>query len=227
MLADKRCVLIVDNETKILRSLKDFLASKSFCVLEAVDGKKALDVFYENNTKIDMILLDVMMPAMDGFAVLKEVRETSLVPIIMLTAKGEEYDQLNGFKKGADDYIPKPFSSLLLLARMEAVFRRVGKNEANVINAGGIHLDTLKRIVTVDSTPVELTPREFDLLYYFLLNQGITVSREQILDAAWGYDFDGDLRTVDTHIKQLRIKMDNYAGYIRTIHKIGYKFEVI
>ena len=225
MTDDKRCVLIVDDDLRILKSLRDFLCGSNFSVLEAADGRKALDVFYDNNTKIDMILLDVMMPLKDGFTVLNEIRKTSFVPVIMLTAKGEEYDQLNGFKKGADDYIPKPFSPSLLLARMEAVFRRVGKNEANELNAGNICLSMLKRTVTIDSRHAELTPKEFDLLYYFLLNQGITVSREQILDSVWGYDFDGDMRTVDTHVKQLRMKMENCADYIKTIHRVGYKFE--
>lgn len=226
MLNDKRCVLIVDDDTRILRSLKDFLKSNKFHILEATDGRMALDIFYENNTKIDLILLDVMMPIMDGFAVLKEIRETSLIPVIMLTAKGEEYDQLNGFEKGADDYIPKPFSPSLLLARMEAILRRVGKNEVSELTAGGISVNTLKRTVTVDKTHIELTPREFDLLYYFLLNQGLTLAREQILNAVWGYDFEGDIRTVDTHIKQLRVKIAGYAHYIRTIHRVGYQFEV-
>ena len=224
MIDGKRCVLIADDDTRILKGLKDFLVSKDFSVFEAADGRKALDVFCDNNTKIDLILLDVMMPRMDGFSVLQEIRDYSFVPVIMLTAKGEEYDQLNGFRKGADDYIPKPFSPSLLIARMEAVFRRVGKNETNDLRAGGIRLNTLRRTVTVDDAPVELTPREFDLLYYFLLNQGITVSREQILDTVWGYDFEGDARTVDTHVKQLRIKMNNYGDYIKTIHKVGYKF---
>jgi DNA-binding response OmpR family regulator len=172
-----------------------------------------------------MILLDVMMPRMDGFEVLKEIREFSFIPVIMLTAKGEELDQLMGFKKGADDYIPKPFSPSLLLARMEAVFRRVGKNEANELSAGAISLNTLKRLVTVDGKPVELTPKEFDLLFFLLLNQAVTVSREQILDTVWGYEFDGDARTVDTHVKQLRTKIGNYSDYIKTIHKVGYRLE--
>jgi DNA-binding response OmpR family regulator len=194
--------------------------------MEAADGRTMLDTFYDNNTKIDMILLDVMMPRIDGFSALKEIREYSVVPVIMLTAKGQEYDQLNGFKSGADDYIPKPFSPSLLLARMEAVFKRVGKNEAN-LTAGGISVNTLKRLVAVDNAPLDLTPKEFDLLNYFLLNQALTVSREQILDAVWGYDFEGDERTIDTHVKQLRIKMGKYAGYIKTIHKVGYKFEAV
>jgi len=223
---DKRCVLIVDDDIKILRSLKDFLKGNNFYVLEATDGRMALNIFYENNTKIDMILLDVMMPGIDGFEVLKEIRKSSLIPVIMLTARGEEYDQLNGFKKGADDYIPKPFSPSLLLARMEAVFKRIGKSEISDLTAGGIRMCVFRRNVTVNEVPIVLTPKEFDLLYYFMLNQGLTVSREQILNSVWGYEFEGDLRTVDTHVKQLRIKLVDCARYIRTIHRVGYQFEV-
>lgn len=226
MLKGKRCVLAVDDDTRILRSLKDFLIGNKFHVMEAADGQTGLDIFYENNTAIDMILLDVMMPGIDGFEVLKEIRETSLVPVIMLTARGEEYDQLNGFAKGADDYIPKPFSPSMLLARMEAVFRRVGKNEANELISGGVRINTLKHLVTVDSEQVELTPKEFELLYYFLMNRGFIVSREQILNSVWGYEFDGDIRTVDSHIRQLRIKLKSCADYIHTIHRVGYQFEV-
>lgn len=226
MFNDKRGVLIVDDDIKILRSLKDFLRGNNFYVLEATDGRMALDVFYENNTKIDMILLDVMMPGIDGFSVLKEIRESFLVPIIMLTARGEEYDQLNGFNNGADDYIPKPFSPSLLLARMEAVFKRIGKTEANDLTAGKIRINIMKRNVTVNNSHIVLTPKEFDLLYYFILNRGLILSREQILSAVWGYEFMGDLRTVDTHVKQLRNKIGDCAGYIRTIHRVGYQFEV-
>lgn len=226
MFNDKRGVLIVDDDIKILRSLKDFLRGNNFYVLEATDGRMALDVFYENNTKIDMILLDVMMPGIDGFSVLKEIRESFLVPIIMLTARGEEYDQLNGFNNGADDYIPKPFSPSLLLARMEAVFKRIGKTEANDLTAGKIRINIMKRNVTVNNSHIVLTPKEFDLLYYFILNRGLILSREQILNAVWGYEFMGDLRTVDTHVKQLRNKIGDCTGYIRTIHRVGYQFEV-
>ncbi|NLM12619.1 MAG: response regulator transcription factor [Epulopiscium sp.] len=226
MFNDKRCVLIVDDDIKILRSLKDFLRGNNFYVLEATDGRMALDVFYENNTKIDMILLDVMMPGIDGFSVLKEIRESFLVPVIMLTARGEEYDQLNGFNNGADDYIPKPFSPSLLLARMEAVFKRIGKTEANDLTSGKIRINIMKRNVTVNNSHIVLTPKEFDLLYYFILNRGLILSREQILNAVWGYEFMGDLRTVDTHVKQLRNKIGDCAGYIRTIHRVGYQFEV-
>ena len=226
MVEDKRCVLIVDDDTKILRSLKDFLVINKFHVLEATDGKKALDSFYDNNSKIDMILLDVMMPIIDGFFVLKEIREYSMVPIIMLTAKGEEYDQLNGFNKGADDYIPKPFSPSLLLARMEAIFNRIGKTRTTEIFVKGIHLSVKKHLVTIDDTPIELTPKEFELIQFFMLNQSIILTREQILDSVWSYDFDGDLRTIDTHIKQLRMKIGSYSCYIKTVHGIGYKFEV-
>lgn len=227
MFCGSRCALIVDDDARILRSLKDFLQGNRFHVLEAADGRRALDVFYENNTVVDLILLDVMMPAMDGFEVLKEIRSFSLVPIIMLTARGEEYDQLDGFKHGADDYISKPFSPSLLLARMEAVLKRVGKNEVNELSAGGISANILKRIVKVNQLQIELTPKEFDLLCYFLLNQGLTLSREQILNAVWGYGFIGDMRTVDTHVKQLRIKMGESARCIRTIHRVGYQFEVV
>ncbi|NLU51773.1 MAG: response regulator transcription factor [Clostridiaceae bacterium] len=226
MVNDKRCILIVDDDIKILRSLKDFLSANNFCVFEATDGKKALDVFYENNTKIDMILLDVMMPNMDGFEVLKEIRKSFLVPVIMLTARGQEYDQLNGFKTGADDYIPKPFSPSLLLARMEAVFKRIGKSAESILSAGKIRINNLKRIATVDENQITLTPKEFDLLYYFVLNRGLTLTRDQILNSVWGYEFEGDFRTVDTHVKQLRIKLGHCAGYIRTIHRVGYQFEV-
>lgn len=226
MFNDKRGVLIVDDDIKILRSLKDFLRGNNFYVLEATDGRMALDVFYENNTKIDMILLDVMMPGIDGFSVLKEIRESFLVPVIMLTARGEEYDQLNGFNNGADDYIPKPFSPSLLLARMEAVFKRIWKTEANDLTAGKIRINIMKRNVTVNNSHIVLTPKEFDLLYYFMLNRGLILSREQILSAVWGYEFMGDLRTVDTHVKQLRNKIGDCAGYIRTIHRVGYQFEV-
>lgn len=226
MINDKRCILIVDDDIKILRSLKDFLKGNNFYVLEATDGKMALDVFYENNTKIDMILLDVMMPNIDGIEVLKEIRKSFLAPVIMLTARGEEYDQLKGFKNGADDYIPKPFSPSLLLARMEAVFKRMGKSEANDLSAGKIRINILKRSVTVNDAQVALTPKEFDLLYYFVLNRGLILSREQILDSVWGYEFAGDFRTVDTHVKQLRNKLADCAGYIRTIHRVGYQFEV-
>lgn len=226
MLNEKRCVLVVDDEEKITRAIKDFLKINGFEVLCATNGKIALDVFYDNSTKVDMILLDVMMPIIDGYSVLKEIRQSSLVPVIMLTAKGEEYDQLKGFESGADDYIVKPFSPTLMLARIEAVLKRFGKDITNDLIAGEIKLSVIKRTAYLNDIELELTRREFDLLCYFILNKGLTLSREQILNGVWGYDYDGDIRTVDTHIKQLRIKLLDKAEYINTIHRVGYRFEV-
>lgn len=225
MYKGKRCILIVDDEEKIIRALKDFLRINDFYTLEATDGRTALDVFYNNSTKIDLILLDVMLPYLDGFSVLEEIRQTSLVPVIMLTAKGEEYDQLQGFKTGADDYISKPFSFSLLLARIESLLKRTGKALSGDMVCGKLEIDIIKRSVTLDNLPVDLTPREFDLLHYFMLNQGITLSRQQLLYGVWGYLFEGDVRTVDTHVKQLRHKLKDCSNYIKTIHKIGYRFE--
>lgn len=224
MYDDKRCVLVVDDEVKIVRALKDFFTINSFHVLTAYDGAEALEVFYEHNTDIDIILLDVMMPKIDGFAVLEEIRETSLVPVIMLTAKGEEYDQIQGFKSGADDYIPKPFSPSLLMARVDAVLRRVGKDQSSEVVCGDLRLNRAMRTVKLHSEVLDLTPKEFDLLDYFMINRGLPLSRDQILNAVWGYDFDGDIRTVDTHIKQLRGKLGDYAAAIKTMYRVGYQF---
>lgn len=226
MYKDKRCILIVEDETKILRALKDFFTIKDFFVLGAEDGEEALDTFYENSKNIDIILLDVMMPKRDGFEVLAEIRKTSTVPIIMLTAKGEEYDQMTGFKSGADDYIPKPFSSALLLMRVEAVLRRSGKDHTSDLIAGNLRIDRVKRQVTLHGTELDLTPKEYDLLEYFMINKNLPLTRDQILDAVWGYHFEGDSRTVDTHIKQLRSKLADYDGTIKTIYKVGYQFDV-
>ena len=225
MYKEKRCILIADDEKKIVRALKDFLRINDFYTLEATDGRAALDVFYNNSTKIDLILLDVMMPYLDGFSVLEEIRQTSLVPVIMLTAKGEEYDQLQGFKTGADDYIPKPFSFSLLLARIESLLKRTGKAGSQDLIYGKIEINIQKRNVTLDNLPMDLTPKEFDLLYYFMLNQGITLSRQQLLYGVWGYLFEGDARTVDTHVKQLRHRLKDCSHYIKTIYKVGYRFE--
>lgn len=226
MIDTKRCILIVDDEKKMLRVLKDFFTINDFYVLEAGDGEEAVNIFYENNAKIDLVLLDVMMPKLDGFQVLSEIRDASLVPVIMLTAKGEEYDQLLGFNSGADDYIQKPFSPSLLLARVEAVLKRIGKDKFSEITIGELTVNIEKRNVKVNGKRMELTPKEFDLLYYFILNKGLTLTREQILDSVWGYEFSGDTRTVDTHVKQLRSKLSEYSSYIKTIHRVGYQFEV-
>lgn len=217
-------ILVAEDEARIRRMLKDFLTSCNYKVLEAEDGKKALEQFYANNNKIDLILLDVMMPNKDGFEVLKEIREVSLIPIIMLTAKSQEYDQLYGFKHGADDYVMKPFSPIILLAHVEAVLKRCRNTVEEAVNIGGINVDKVGMIVKVDGKRVYLTPKEYDLLLYMIDNVDIVLSREQILNKVWNYDYLGDSRTVDTHIKQLRSKIGNQ--HIQTIHGRGYRFEV-
>ena len=223
----KRCVLIVDDEERIVRALKDLLSFDGFHVLTAGDGGEALQVFAQWEKQIDLVLLDVMMPVMDGFAVLGEIREAAPeMPVIMLTARGEEYDQLQGFKGGVDDYIPKPFSTTLLMARMEAVLRRAGMAKLDVLTAGAITLTPEQMRAEVDGRPIELTRREFSLLHCFMRNQGLILSREQLVDRVWGYDFEGDERTVDTHVKNLRLKLGSCAGYIQTVYRVGYRFEV-
>lgn len=217
-------IMIAEDEIRIRRMLKDFLTSCNYKVIEAEDGQKALDLFYSKNNRIDLILLDVMMPCKDGFEVLKEIREVSLVPVIMLTAKSQEYDQLQGFRIGADDYVTKPFSPVILLAHIEAVLRRCKSNTEDIICIGNISIDKVGMIVKVDNERVYLTPKEYDLLIYMINNPDTVLSREQILNEVWNYDFIGDSRTVDTHVKQLRSKIG--APYIHTIHGRGYRFEV-
>jgi len=222
----KRCVLIVDDDYKFRRVINDFLNLKGFIVFCACDGTEALKVFKNKQQLIDLILLDVMMPNIDGFAVLSAIRKLSQVPIIMLTAKSEDYDQYIGFQKGADDYISKPFSTLLLNARIEAVLRRANKEVNNdIIIVGKLKLAAIERRVYYDGQEINLTNREYNLLYYLMINKGFTLTREQILNGAWGHDFEGDIRTVDTHIKQLRLKIDDGLYYIRTIHRVGYRME--
>lgn len=227
MIENKRCILIVDDEVRMVRGLKDFLTANQFYVLEAYDGEEALSVYYNYNTQIDLMLLDVMMPKLSGFEVLADLRDNgSMVPIVMLTARGEEYDQLQGFRQGADDYMVKPFSPSLLLAHIESILRRMGKDGTDEIVVAGIRLHPVKRFCFVDKRKVDLTKREFDLLYFLLLNESITFTREQLLNGVWGYEFEGDIRTVDTHVKQLRIKLQEKASFIQTVHKVGYRFEV-
>ncbi len=216
-------ILIAEDESRIRRMLKDYLVSCHYTVLEAEDGMKALEIFY-NNSKIDLILLDVMMPNKDGFEVLQEIRELSSIPIIMLTAKSQEYDQLYGFKYGADDYVMKPFSPVILLAHVEAVLKRCKNLKEETISVGGITIDKVGMIVKLGEQRIYLTPKEYDLLIYLIDNIEIVLSREQILNKVWNYDYIGDSRTVDTHIKQLRSKIGN--DYIQTIHGRGYRFEV-
>ena len=218
-------VLVVDDESRMRKLVKDFLVKKDFEVLEASNGEEALDVFYDNKN-ISLIILDVMMPKMDGWQVCKEIRSYSDVPIIMLTAKGDERDELQGFDLGVDEYISKPFSPKILVARVEAILRRSNVIGDSVISAGGIEIDKAAHLVKIDDKPVELSFKEFELLTYFVENKGLALSREKILNNVWNYDYFGDARTIDTHVKKLRNKMGDKGEYIHTIWGMGYKFEV-
>ena len=219
-------ILVVDDESRMRKLVKDFLVKKNFEVVEAANGEEALDLFYSDKN-ISLIILDVMMPKMDGWQVCREIRESSKVPIIMLTARSEERDELQGFDLGVDEYISKPFSPKILVARVNAILRRsLGNAGGDVIEAGGIVVDKAAHIVKIDGAPVELSYKEFELLSYFIENQGIALSREKILNNVWNYDYFGDARTIDTHVKKLRSKLGDKGEYIRTIWGMVYKFEV-
>ena len=206
--------------------VKDFLVRQGYTVLEAADGMEAMDYFYEDKD-IALIILDVMMPKMDGWQVCREIRMHSKVPIIMLTARSEERDELQGFDLGVDEYISKPFSPKILVARVEAILRRTqGSGNTDEISAGGIVVDKAAHTVMSDGSPVDLSFKEFELLTYFIENQGIALSREKILNNVWNYDYFGDVRTIDTHVKKLRSKLGDKGEYIKTIWGMGYKFEV-
>ena len=222
---DEIKILVVDDESRMRKLVKDFLAKKGYTVLEAANGEEAVDIFYEDKD-IALIILDVMMPKMDGWEVCREIRKNSKVPIIMLTARSDERDELLGFDLGVDEYISKPFSPKILVARVEAILRRSGVSEASdTISAGGIVIDKAAHIATVDGKPMELSFKEFELLTYFLENEGIALSREKILNSVWNYDYFGDARTIDTHVKKLRSKMGDKADYIKTVWGMGYKFQ--
>ena len=218
-------ILVVDDEARMRKLVKDFLTNKGFQVIEAADGEEAVDIFF-NQKDIALILLDVMMPKMDGWEVCKTIRKYSKVPIIMLTARGEERDELQGFNLGVDEYISKPFSPKILVARVEAILRRSNVMGTESTEVGGIRIDKAARQVTVDGNPVDLSYKEFELLNYFIENQGLALSREKILNNVWNYDYFGDARTIDTHVKQLRSKLGPKGEYIKTIWGMGYKFEV-
>ena len=206
--------------------VRDFLTKKYFAVIEAEDGAQAVDIFFENKD-IALIILDVMMPKMDGWQVCREIRQYSKVPIIMLTARSDERDELLGFELGVDEYISKPFSPKILVARVEAILRRMNLTDQNEsLTAGGIVLDKSAHQVTVDGQVIELSYKEFELLTYFMENQGIALSREKILNSVWNYDYFGDARTIDTHVKKLRSKLGKKGEYIKTVWGMGYKFEV-
>lgn len=224
---EKIKILVVDDEARMRKLVRDFLIRDNFDVLEAGDGEEALDIFYRDKD-IALIILDVMMPKINGWDVCREIRETSKVPIIMLTAKGEENDELQGFELGVDEYISKPFSPKILVARIEAILRRLNNRvtEEEAVEAGKIVMDRAAHLVTVDGERVELSYKEFELLAYFIENQGIALSREKILNHVWNYDYFGDARTIDTHVKKLRNKLGKCGEYIKTIWGMGYKFEV-
>ena len=223
---DKIKILVVDDESRMRKLVKDFLEREGFEVLEAGDGMEAMEIFYEEK-EIALIILDVMMSKMDGWQVCREVRQSSKVPIIMLTARSEERDELQGFDLGIDEYISKPFSPKILVARVEAVLRRThGIDASSVMDAGGIEIDKSAHMVKIDGKEIDLSFKEFELLTYFVENQGIALSREKILNNVWNYDYFGDARTIDTHVKKLRNKLGDKGNYIKTIWGMGYKFEV-
>lgn len=223
-MVEKLKILVVDDEVRMRKLVKDFLVKNNYEVIEAEDGEKAVDIYF-NTKDISLIILDIMMPKMDGWQVCKEIRSYSKVPIIMLTAKSDEKDELMGFEYGVDEYISKPFSPKILVARVEAILRR-SNNLEEIVEAGGIVLDKTAHKVTIDDKEIELSFKEFELLNYFVTNKGVALSREKILNNVWNYDYFGDARTIDTHVKKLRSKMGDKGEYIKTIWGMGYKFDV-
>ena len=222
---NKLKILVVDDESRMRKLVRDFLEKQNFAVLEAGDGSEALDIFFDNQD-IALIILDVMMPKMDGWQVCREVRGYSEVPIIMLTARSDERDELQGFELGVDEYISKPFSPKILVARVEAILRRTNQvTDDETIEYGGITIDKAAHVVSIDGNPIDLSYKEFELLTYFVENRGIALSREKILNNVWNYDYFGDARTIDTHVKKLRSKLGDKGEYIRTIWGMGYKFD--
>ncbi len=222
---DKLKILVVDDESRLRKLVKDFLKKGGYEVLEAADGEEALDIFFSDKS-ISLVICDIMMPRLNGYEVVKEIRQYSDVPIILLTAKGEESDELTGYDLGIDEYISKPFSPRILVARVEAILRRskaISSDET--LSLGGITIDLNAHVVKIDGKEVALSYKEFELLHYFFLNQGVALSREKILNQVWNYDYYGDPRTIDTHVKKLRSKLGDKGDYIRTIWGIGYKFE--
>ncbi len=219
-------ILVIDDESRMRKLIKDFLVQKGYSILEAGDGEEALKIYEESKNQINLILLDVMMPKLDGWSVLRQIRQNSKVPIIMLTARGEEQDELFGFELGVDEYISKPFSPKILVARVEALLKRTMGDKTEVKDYGGIVIDPEGRTVTVDDKQVEMSLREYELLKYLVDNQGIALSRDKILNNVWNYDYYGDSRTIDSHIKKIRHKLGKKGKYIETMRGIGYKFEI-
>lgn len=223
-MSNKR-ILVVDDEFRIRKLLVDFLKREGYETVEAKDGEEALDILFEEKQTFDLMILDVMMPKYDGWYILESVRNYMTTPVVMLTARSDEYDQLKGFKMGADDYVTKPFSPSVLMARINKILKR-DKEEVTALDFGYIHMDLQSRQVFLDEEEIQLTPKEFELLRYFINNKGIALSRDKILNAVWNYDYYGDLRTVDTHIKQLRSKLKDYGYYISTIRSVGYRLDL-
>ncbi len=223
---DGAYILVVDDESRMRKLLKDFLSQKGYQILEAEDGEKAIEVFEENRNKIKLILLDVMMPKLDGWSVLRKIRQESKLPVIMLTARGEEQDELFGFELGVDEYISKPFSPKILVARVETILKRVYGDTKKIKDFDGITIDQEGRTVKVDGKPIDLSLREYELLKYLLDNENIALSRDKILNNVWNYDYYGDSRTIDSHIKKIRHKLGKKGKYIETVRGIGYKFEI-
>ena len=223
---DKIKILVVDDESRMRKLVNDFLTRNNYEVIEAADGEEAIDIFYADKN-ISLIILDVMMPKMTGWEVCKEIRKNSKIPIIMLTAKAEERDELDGFELGVDEYIAKPFSPKILTARVDAILRRAYMIDSSEnVNIGGIHIDKAAHIVKIDEEEIDLSFKEFELLTYFVENKGLALSREKILNNVWNYDYFGDARTIDTHVKKLRKKMGEKGDAIKTIWGMGYKFEI-
>ncbi len=222
---DKLKILVVDDESRMRKLVKDFLTKSNYEVIEAENGEEAVDIFFADKN-IDLIVLDIMMPKMDGWQVCREIRNYSKVPIIMLTAKSDERDELLGFELGVDEYISKPFSPRILVARIEAILRRTNSAESSTFEIGGVFIDQSAHEVKIDGTPIDLSLKEFELLTFFIENKGVALSREKILNNVWNYDYFGDARTIDTHVKKLRSKMGEKGDYIKTIWGMGYKFEV-
>lgn len=222
---EKIKVLVVDDESRMRKLVRDFLIRQNYEIIEAENGEQAVDIFFEEK-EISLIILDVMMPKMDGWQTCREIRQYSKVPIIMLTAKSDERDELQGFELGVDEYISKPFSPKILVARVNAILRRANALEEEALEVGGIVLDQAAHEVKIDGVNIDLSIKEFELLTYFVKNQGVALSRERILNNVWNYDYFGDARTIDTHVKKLRSKMGKKGDYIKTIWGMGYKFEV-
>ncbi|MBR0516237.1 MAG: response regulator transcription factor [Eubacterium sp.] len=218
-------IMVVDDELRMRKLVRDYLVKNDYVVIEAADGEEAYNTFV-NTKDISLIVMDIMMPKMDGYETCTEIRKISDVPIILLTAKSDEKDELRGYELGIDEYITKPFSPKILVARIEAILRRTGSEDNSILEAGGIYVDKSAHKVKIDGEDIELSFKEFELLEYFMTNQGVALSREKILNNVWNYDYFGDARTIDTHVKKLRAKLGDKGKYIKTIWALGYKFEI-